>query len=660
MFITSIELQNFGPYLNESLQIEQPSDGRHIVLVHGENRHGKTSIFKALQWALYGETNKQKRFDLINEQSAEVGGKTKVTVNFTREKRDFSLTRSLSYGKNVNDRSHVSEEFSLLVDGIPHQERSIQTLDEFIGTILPKSASQFYFFDGASIEHYANDSTGDDVKDAIKTFLGLDVCDKTVADLDSIIKDLRKQISAENAKDIKHQNATQKHAEIQDKHSKLQEELQTSKKLLDEEKRLKDEIAVELKQYKEVESLNTQIEQCELTLKTVQEELKELNQSEKELVSKNYLMVFSNQLKQAKTQVELEKETIDEEWDRLSRNKGKAELIEQLLEHDDSCICGNALTSDRQQNLLNMKGTLSFTEAEYEKVGKRRFRVKELLEKLNETLQEAKQTEHNFNNLNTDITKKMNQERKLKEDLKRLHKSLRSAGFSDVEDLANRYQQHQDQIEVLSVRLGQQKADLSKLSAELDAFDLEAIRYSGSNAALIELNKQLKVSLSLKATFNQYMEDIISFKKAGIQETANTIYQRVINASFGSLSIEFNDNYSFSLKTPSIGITPLRRESPGGKQVAAFSFIMGLNTYASLAAPILFDTPTGHLDDTHKLRISEELTKYNRGQVFLFVTTADLKSGVGERLKNHISQEFDLTRDEMERYSKIEERVKVI
>ena len=50
----SVSLKNFGPYrqINELNLETQPS--APIVLIHGENTLGKTSLFRALRWCLYG------------------------------------------------------------------------------------------------------------------------------------------------------------------------------------------------------------------------------------------------------------------------------------------------------------------------------------------------------------------------------------------------------------------------------------------------------------------------------------------------------------------------------------------------------------------------------------------------------------------------------
>ena len=59
----SVSLKNFGPYrevneLNLETEPEAP-----IVVIHGENTMGKTRMFRALRWCLYGSPEAAKTPD---------------------------------------------------------------------------------------------------------------------------------------------------------------------------------------------------------------------------------------------------------------------------------------------------------------------------------------------------------------------------------------------------------------------------------------------------------------------------------------------------------------------------------------------------------------------------------------------------------------------
>ena len=55
MKIKSITLENFGPYYGIQ-HVDLSTDAvAPVVLIYGENMRGKTSLLRAIRWALYGK-----------------------------------------------------------------------------------------------------------------------------------------------------------------------------------------------------------------------------------------------------------------------------------------------------------------------------------------------------------------------------------------------------------------------------------------------------------------------------------------------------------------------------------------------------------------------------------------------------------------------------
>ena len=64
MRIHSISMDNWQPYYgsgNKSTKIEATGkSGKNCLIVYGQNTHGKTALWQAIQFALYGQVNKRK------------------------------------------------------------------------------------------------------------------------------------------------------------------------------------------------------------------------------------------------------------------------------------------------------------------------------------------------------------------------------------------------------------------------------------------------------------------------------------------------------------------------------------------------------------------------------------------------------------------------
>ena len=57
MIIQKIELENYKPYYGKQV-IDLSVDQRHnVILIEGDNDTGKTSLFQALRFCLYGEAH---------------------------------------------------------------------------------------------------------------------------------------------------------------------------------------------------------------------------------------------------------------------------------------------------------------------------------------------------------------------------------------------------------------------------------------------------------------------------------------------------------------------------------------------------------------------------------------------------------------------------
>ncbi|MGH9962644.1 MAG: AAA family ATPase, partial [Pyrinomonadaceae bacterium] len=78
MLLRRIELSNFGPYHGRHAVDLTVSLGSPVVLVHGENERGKTSLANAIRWCLYGRARGRAGRDLttvslINWEALDAG-----------------------------------------------------------------------------------------------------------------------------------------------------------------------------------------------------------------------------------------------------------------------------------------------------------------------------------------------------------------------------------------------------------------------------------------------------------------------------------------------------------------------------------------------------------------------------------------------------------
>ena len=146
----SVSLKNFGPYRQIELNLEASPDAP-IVVIHGENTLGKTSLFRALRWCLYGSLLPQQTpqranrdlFQSLNRPAVRDGETVmEVSMRFTANGSLYQLVRRATF-----DGQAPNVTTDLRIDAMVIQEASI---DAEIGRLLHPQISEFFLFDGDS------------------------------------------------------------------------------------------------------------------------------------------------------------------------------------------------------------------------------------------------------------------------------------------------------------------------------------------------------------------------------------------------------------------------------------------------------------------------------------------------------------------------------
>ena len=161
MRINSIEYSNFRNFKNEG-KVSFATDGR-VNIVYGRNGDGKTTFHQLFQWVIYGEThfNKtttDKMYNLEFEQDLPYNVKFYVQgkIDFEHKNREgfveyYSIKRKWTYIKELKETKKIDEEFVLLKKNENDDWKSINEPELAIEEMLPKSLSEYFFFDGESM-----------------------------------------------------------------------------------------------------------------------------------------------------------------------------------------------------------------------------------------------------------------------------------------------------------------------------------------------------------------------------------------------------------------------------------------------------------------------------------------------------------------------------
>jgi DNA sulfur modification protein DndD len=194
MIFKTLEVENFGLYAGRQCLNLQTERGRPIVLVGGTNGAGKTTILEAFTLCMHGRRALGSRVALERYEAhirsrfhasptEDVASEAEVALLFQHvhggRASDYQATRRwrrLSSGR-------IRETLTISADGEELDDLSEAARQDFLDSLLPPALAGFFLFDGEEIQALADDENGEQLADAVKRLLGLDLIGQLQTDL---------------------------------------------------------------------------------------------------------------------------------------------------------------------------------------------------------------------------------------------------------------------------------------------------------------------------------------------------------------------------------------------------------------------------------------------------------------------------------------------
>jgi len=190
----ALEIENFGLYAGRQCLDLQTGRGRPIVLVGGTNGAGKTTILEAFTLCLHGRRAlgprvAQQRYEahvrsrLHAGPNIEPASEGEVALLFEHvhggQKCDYLASRRW----RRLESGRIRETLTISVDGEEIDDLSEAGRQDFLDSLLPPGLAGFFLFDGEEIQALADDENGEQLADAVKRLLGLDLIAQLQTDL---------------------------------------------------------------------------------------------------------------------------------------------------------------------------------------------------------------------------------------------------------------------------------------------------------------------------------------------------------------------------------------------------------------------------------------------------------------------------------------------
>lgn len=645
MKFTRLAIENLGPYAGRhelALDVRAESP---VVLIHGENMRGKTSLFNAIKWVLYGETSGRRgrqvpTASLLSYDAADAGDfHIAVELDFEHEEAEYRLERQVQAATRPLSDRDFTDSVRLRRSGhlVPSED-----VAQIIGDILHPDISRFFFFDGEMLNQYEIllGEPGRDselVRQSIEQILGLPALQLLVGDLADAKKDIERRLlrSAELVRRNESVvvSARQVSEELEANEHDLMSLDELHKSLVAE----RDHLADALEQFAEIQADLREIDRIESNLTSHRAMRDEARDACRLLIQEAWWMPVSAL---ARGRAETLLAQAQEVGGRIGQEAAlRVEL--QNARHASSTAhceaCGQPLTEalraqrDSRANEIEeeLSGLSSDTAALGDIFAARRD-VEQFADRgPTERLAEG---ERQYRRLGLEI-------RRQEQEAEAIRERLKAHDRNEIAALELQYEQCVRQIVDIEGKIAEATAKSVELRARLSRLQQQIAESPGADPRIVA---ESALYTALHGLFTKAVNTFRQELRRQVQDEATAVFRSITTEPEYS-GLRINDTYGLTIVDDRN--REIRERSAGAEQVVALSLIGGLNRSATRTAPVVMDTPFGRLDVGHRENILRFVPTL-AGQVVLLVQSGELDR---ERDLGHLAgvvgREYTIVRD---------------
>lgn len=673
MYLAGIKLKNFRSYKDEEFSFDSKEGAiKPLTIIFGVEGAGKSVLFNAVGWALYGEETEillgktiQER-PIPNVNSFGDNGKSEVYVSLDlkfQKDNDIDyvkISRKAEFYKGVQEPT--STETTVAIYYKSGRLRDINSNSEpyeyekFMKIHFPKELIEFHMFTGESLER-TYETSGANLERGIKGKFKLGAIHSMAKELGSIMGEYTKIYERKiNDKELIRRRDSQSELskQCQTKIESLQESIEALKK---EENKEKDIIEQNAEEYGRLLEKIEQVKELDQLKGQMRDKVEQLNKTKIELY-KEYISrgIFLS------SKPELESILL-----KISERVGKLKLppdveapfIKSLL-NGKVCICGRPIQNGSEEELhlrhiLEQKGPSDNLEL-----------LTNLNAVLTTSLENFESWGNSINNLNLSIEGLAKDTQNLDRNISNL--STISEKLTENENkIKNTYTSAQNRLEEIKKEIpnlqykkegevsAKKKADedVRKLDGKIQE---EGIKRGETKAA----QEYYRLTEIIKAAIEEIPENLFEAYANALQEKMNTILSAIdvvskfsVKISYYERKLKFNFDEAASDLKLGIYMSGGQNQLIGICLMASFIAILG-DIGRAIAEPpmVLMDHPISNLSEHGKEIMAKKLVEIFGGiQIILFATDSEMPSLIQNCGAHDISRIFKLENDKSEEKS---------
>ena len=662
MLITRIIAKNFKTYRELDLDLtvneEQP-----IILIGGENGGGKTTLFQAIYYALYGL--KVKDFEHFNklqnagERAKNEGNssnKIELEIHFTGKvlHNDYKYIIKRLY--TINAQNSPVEAVTLNLNGdvfqygtaTPHAERVKKEaeVNKIIKANLPQELSKYFLFDAMEAGNLLKDEYLNRViKENIENVMGFN-----------------KYIQLGNATNILTQDYIAQGIEIE-------EERNQYKNLLEEKKKIEELIVATNTHYERALSYSLSQKEFYESAKegknlqaNIKEQIQLVERKIEDILNRETLFIEQSErfLNDIEIQVFIPKLIS------IIQNEIELILAEKSQKNNNDFIEPEHITKISEKVIAFLKEN-NLIESELTK--EQKGLLKEYI--IKKSNQDNTITDYDFIDKN-DVTNleqllgwsSINQFTIIEQQKESLEKELatlpnlkiqlldlRKSDVGGGDEIIQNFEANELKIKEHKETIKGYKSDIEKLDAKIKKFDLSDEEVP---------NPKLELLKKLGPLFTKVSNALLVNKKSRIEEAMKNDLNTTLVAYENQIDrVELSEdlsNLSFKIYHKAGNEIYLEELNAASKQIIIQVLLKSLHYFGDYNPPVMIDTVMGYLDESSRASLLENYFPKLSHQTILLSTDSEIRKHIDlEKIENFIAKKFTLVRDKENQLTEVVE-----